>query len=890
MRHPATTAATARAGARAGALFALLVLAAGGRALADGGAAPPPDLLRVGGFVVLDGEAARPRYRAGTGRLYRREDDGSEALVGVAAVGRPVGEAIAGGVKIGGHVRYGVAVERDTLGEVDDADLSRLRCVRLVRPTEEQRPYLARLDLSKVVFVDGGAAGDGVPWLPPGARHVVLGAGLEGRGPADLADLADHADLESLVLGAHDARCDLHPLTRLARLRTLDLSGRDVAHLRALSRSKELRRLDAAGCVAVDDLTPLAACRHLEHLDVSFTAVADLGPLASHPALRTLVAVGTRVARLPEGPLPALRSLRLLGAPVPREDVAAFARAHPACEVVADAAAALRPVLAGADRLRVRSGGTCHRVAVRETTLATIEGPEAIAAFVACLRFASPEFDDADLDCASTTFEVLRGETLVASLALHKGTLVRFDGGGWPGDARLSDDGADALVAFAAAHGVETPRAELSQVRRRVAAEAQRKARWAALLPEDIEERLAAATDEQALRETLAPSTRPGPARLALALAVLGAGTTYESRVPDVAALVLLDADADAFAAAVEASRDDVERTLGFARLLLDVPAARARLPVARLDALLPRVLDLLLADPSPDVVSEGIALAALLRRPVALDRLRRVVAARTAVLADDLRGDPFLRAETLRALEALASADDATSASLAPLSGGWSPSVRATYDRLRSWAARARALLPAGLPELLHMEHAAGGEPGALLAASVPDPEARARLAFALLALEDDPRNAGAVARAAEEVLHDDPATALRVAANAAKAAPDDATVLGAARWLLELGGDATGREPHRDAVLSVGAPRLLEASDEPRRVAIMAALGRAGGKAATTLLYWALERDGPAVAFAAAQALLSIPDVETYRISVVLDRFAPPERAWLEERLAER
>ncbi|MBL9086352.1 MAG: hypothetical protein JNM10_04355, partial [Planctomycetia bacterium] len=398
------------------------------RPLGDADGPAPDDLVRVGAYWVRRA-ASRLVFRSAPGRLFRVGDDGGERLVGVTVVGTPVGEAIAGGVRLGEHVRYGLAPEADTFGAGPDAGLADLACVRVVRPTEAQVARLARLDLARVVFVDAGAADDPVPTLPEAVAHLVLGDGLEGKGPRELAGLEAHPRLVSLALGARsDGPTDLHPLRGLVALRSLDLGGRDVAHLRALARLTALRTLDAAGCLVLDDLRPLAGLAALHTLDVSFTAVEDLGPLARLPALRTLTAVSTRATSLPEDGFDALRTLRLLGTDVPRAAIAAFAARRPACLVAADARTTLAPALAGATPVRTRTRGTCHRVAAQERTLADVRDPAAVAAFVAALRFATPEFADDAATCGSPTFEVFAGERFVASLGLHGGALLRWAG------------------------------------------------------------------------------------------------------------------------------------------------------------------------------------------------------------------------------------------------------------------------------------------------------------------------------------------------------------------------------------------------------------------------------------------------------------------------------
>ncbi len=882
------------------------------RVLGDTDGPAADDLVRVGAYWVPRGPGTRLEFRTAPGQLLRVADDGTERVVGVTAVGRPVGEAIPGGVRVGDHVRYGLAPEADTFDAVGDADLAHLACVRIVRPTPAQVARLARLDLARVVVVDAGGADDPLPALPPTVAHLVLGDGLEGKGPRRLDDLDRTPGLVSLALGVRaDDTTDLHPLAGLPSLRALDLGGRDVLHLKPLAKLRALRTLDAAGCLSVDDLRPLADLPSLHTLDVSFTAVTDLAPLARLPSLRALTAVSTRATTLPLEPWPALRTLRAIGNDIAPAAFAAFAARHPACAVLADARATLVPVLAGVTRIRVRTGGTCHRVATHERTLAEVRDAPAIAAFVDALRFAVPEFGDDATDCGTPTFELFVGERMVASLGLHGGVRVRWAGGGWPGDAWLAPTAADALATWAAARGVGGPRAEVAAARRQEAAAQHRRTRWAALLPADVEARLAGATTDDDALAIVFPPTLALEARLALALRLLGAGTTLESRVPELASTALYTAPREALLAAGTAATDDPERRLGFARWLLEVPAARATVPPDVLDRWLPQWLDAMLSDARPEVVADGVALAAVLRRPVAMPRLRAHLEVRAPVLAAGDAADPFLRAETLRLVDTLAdTGDPADAARLRVLAAAWPPDVVARLEATLRRVARERALLPDGLYDALQTEYANGGEPGALLAANVPDDGPRVRLAFRLLAAADDLREGGAAAVAAAEVLAADGAAAAAVAAEVARrAAPtaDDVEVIvGAGRWLLEVRGGRDVSADARDVVLARAVPRLLDVPQEERRVEVVAALGRTDGDGATALLRQVLEgrrlppeggaagpdapAEGLAVVFAAAYALLDRGDVASHaRIRALAPSFAPPERAWIDRKLAE-
>lgn len=116
----------------------------------------------------------------------------------------------------------------------------------------------------------------------------------------------------------------------------------------------------------------------------------------------------------------------------------------------------LASAVQGVDRIRVRSGGTCHRNLDREMTLFEERDPSEIAKLVESIRvdrWGSSVFPC--WCCGEPSIEFYRGQELVLTLGFHHGRIVRWPGG-WPGDALLSSESATYLKQWLAAHTVES--------------------------------------------------------------------------------------------------------------------------------------------------------------------------------------------------------------------------------------------------------------------------------------------------------------------------------------------------------------------------------------------------------------------------------------------------
>ena len=139
-------------------------------------------------------------------------------------------------------------------------------------------------------------------------------------------------------------------------MRSLNLSDTAVSHVE-LRENKSLAKLDVS-LTKVCDLSYWAA-ENLEELDVSNTMVESLAPLWKSKRLAKITASYSIVNKLPRRPMPALQNLTVISTPLSQASIDAFAKLNPKCVV------SCRPIewgkiLAGATRLRIRTGGASY--------------------------------------------------------------------------------------------------------------------------------------------------------------------------------------------------------------------------------------------------------------------------------------------------------------------------------------------------------------------------------------------------------------------------------------------------------------------------------------------------------------------------------------------------
>jgi hypothetical protein len=113
----------------------------------------------------------------------------------------------------------------------------------------------------------------------------------------------------------------------------------------------------------------------------------------------------------------------------------------------------LAKALAGVDRIRVRSGGTCHRNIVSERTLFEETEPTKIEGIIQAIRIDTASSGFHCGCCGFPSIEFYCGEALVVTLGCHHGIGIRWREG-WRGDGLMTADCAASLDTWLASRGV----------------------------------------------------------------------------------------------------------------------------------------------------------------------------------------------------------------------------------------------------------------------------------------------------------------------------------------------------------------------------------------------------------------------------------------------------
>jgi hypothetical protein len=187
-------------------------------------------------------------------------------------------------------------------------------------------------------------------------------------------------------------------------------------------------------------------------------------------------------------------------------------------------------------KIRVRSGGTCHRQITQESTLLEINDKNIIRDFINHIQVNDAESGFHCMCCGHPTFEFYRGDKLLVSLGFHHGRSLRWGANSkWTGDALLTRESADYLIHWLADNSVNDPLDEV-MASKKEAEEMKAKLERATLgMPEALKKSISKNDFAQKLKQTYDSEEK----QLAILLSILGTSndswTSYDwiDKIPD---------------------------------------------------------------------------------------------------------------------------------------------------------------------------------------------------------------------------------------------------------------------------------------------------------------------------------------------------------------------
>lgn len=446
----------------------------------------------------------------------------------------------------------GEARRESQIENLSAADLRQLRGVTLKGWSPAWEALLHKLDLDRVLVVlEKGVLENmtRLPELPAALRHLELASSSSG-GFEDLSALRKLRRLRYLSMrSVSPAHIDFDPVEGLP-LEYLSLPWcREVKHVEVLGSLTKLKTLVANNCDYLgraDWLSGLVELRglqvgHIRTFEKKLIVPLNLRALEALPKLRSFEAAVSPVADLPQITMPSLKSANLLLANVQEGKLDRFAEMNPQCDLRRSMNAVLASVLRSADRLKVRTGGLCHRRSETEVIFHDTQDPRIIAELAAHLEVSDSKDGFHCMCCGEPTFEFYRGGELVATISYHHGKSIRWGGGEWPADGVLTDRAAAFLQDWLIRHGHGQAQEEEERLDRRARTEEHRRESYRAVLPWSVTDATLAGEEPEAFLKTLKTQLPAAEDQAMLFLKLLGGDHNNWSTVPRFENLILTE-------------------------------------------------------------------------------------------------------------------------------------------------------------------------------------------------------------------------------------------------------------------------------------------------------------------------------------------------------------
>jgi hypothetical protein len=375
---------------------------------------------------------------------------------------------LVGARTVGWYPPHGLDEERvaDPFDGMGDADITALRGVGAEVWTEHALRIFDKIAPDRVVvFLKSELADEDksiLDALPRSLRYLVIEdiddtpfKSLEGLNRFDNLTL-----LHLTPLGQKTEDMDLGVLSGLRSLKSLWVRGwelKGAEKLATLENLSDLRFVSGAHNFRLKTIDFVRGMPALTRLELPLAQVKDLTPLGGHPCLREVKALDAEVETLPSVAMPRLKRLDIPDATLGPGELERFKATHGHTQVTSNWNDTIADGLAGADALRVRTGGTCHIEPHQMKTLLWVRGVERVGRIIRRMDVSSSGYH---CGCHGTpTMEFYRKGDLIAAISIHHGLLLRWPDH-WPKDAAMSDEFAEFLVDWLAKNGIKEPKKE----------------------------------------------------------------------------------------------------------------------------------------------------------------------------------------------------------------------------------------------------------------------------------------------------------------------------------------------------------------------------------------------------------------------------------------------
>ncbi|MCH6255900.1 hypothetical protein MLD52_05030 [Puniceicoccaceae bacterium K14] len=350
-------------------------------------------------------------------------------------------------------------------------DMKYVRGIRLDGNTSEiASDLMNHIDSSKAFYkiTNHAAVGDemSLPKIPESVTFLQIQENSS-NGIRDYSPLKKLKSLRFLNIDSLNREAfNLENISQNKDLVYLKYYGGELQKTSDFSKLVNLRYLDLGWQSGLTNFGFLKDLKDLRELQIPNTEVKNLRSIENLRQITVVNANNSTLESIPTKSVPSLQNLKILSTKVSDRSIAAFKRNNTQCQLLHNWTDALKTRIQNVTSIRVRSGGTCHRILDKEKTLLEVTKSEQISNFLDNLKISNSNNGFHCMCCGSPSFEFYQGEKLIETIGFHHGQSLRWMDGEWPGDGGLTETSSDFLIHWLAKNGVTGPREEILEAQK----------------------------------------------------------------------------------------------------------------------------------------------------------------------------------------------------------------------------------------------------------------------------------------------------------------------------------------------------------------------------------------------------------------------------------------
>lgn len=275
----------------------------------------------------------------------------------------------------------------------------------------------------------------------------------------NIDSISDFKKLKSLYVNLNGSTLDLLNLRNLKNLNYLSVGAWEKESVKnfseGISKLQNLVELNLSYNKSITEINLLNDLNNLKRIDITKTAISDLSFLKYLKNVETFKASFCPLKEIPAIKLKLLKKMEILSTDLSKKQIESFKTMNNNVSIFDKWISIMISSLTDANKLKIRSGGTCHRNPKREKVLYLETDKSVVDSIISLIDIDDKNSGHYCACCGTPTLEFYKDSTLIEMFGYHHGTSFRWYNGKWYGDGRLTKKSSRALNQWLYSKGIK---------------------------------------------------------------------------------------------------------------------------------------------------------------------------------------------------------------------------------------------------------------------------------------------------------------------------------------------------------------------------------------------------------------------------------------------------